>query len=287
MKRIILPTDFSENAFNAIRYAVQLFSDQHCTFYLLNTYTPASYYVGINMVNSYSALQLEQMASTHSRQGLDEVEERIKKEFVDAKHIFVKLSAFNMLISEINDLVESQNIDLVVMGTNGATGAKEVFLGSQTMHTIKRVECPVIVVPSSFQYEVPKEILFATDFKFDQNNRFFLLLKEISEKQIARTNILNAYYGIPLNPEQNENKEFLDSYFKNSAHIFHTAEGVDVVEAVEEFQIKHKINFLVMIHNKHSFFENLLFKPVINQIVYHTKVPFMVIPSEERIHSKS
>ena len=43
MKKIILPTDFSENAFNAICYAVQLFKEETCTFYLVNTYTPAIY----------------------------------------------------------------------------------------------------------------------------------------------------------------------------------------------------------------------------------------------------
>ncbi|MBX2828291.1 MAG: universal stress protein [Flavobacteriaceae bacterium] len=285
MKKVILPTDFSENAYNAIRYAVQLFKDEPCTFYLLNTYTPASYYVGVNMVNSYSALELEKMASAKSRKGLDEVEERIKNEFVDAKHIFVKLSAFNMLAAEINELIANQNIDLVVMGTTGATGAKEVFLGTQTMHTIKRVECPVVVVPASFHYEVPKEILFATDFKFDRENKSFSILRDISESHTSRTNILNAYHGTPLNDSQKDNKDFLDAYFKNVAHIFHTAEGVEVVEAVEALQVKHKINFLAMIHNKHTFFENLLFKPVINQLVYHTQVPFMVIPSVERIHS--
>ena len=58
MKRILLPTDFSENAFNAIVYAVQLFKDEKCTFFLLNTYTPAAYHTGM-MADSYSALQLE------------------------------------------------------------------------------------------------------------------------------------------------------------------------------------------------------------------------------------
>ncbi|RLD30551.1 MAG: universal stress protein [Bacteroidetes bacterium] len=283
MKRIILPTDFSENAFNAIRYALRLFEKELCTFYLLNTFTPAAYYVGINAVSTYSALQLEQMASKNARIGLDTVEDRINEEFTNPKHIFVKLAAFNLLTSEIISLVESHDIDMVVMGTKGATGAKEVFMGTQTMYTIKKVKCPVIAVPSDFHYEIPKEILFSTDFKFDPENRFLPIVRDISEQHTARVNILNAYYGEPLNDTQNGNKDFLDSYFQSTAHIFHISEGVDVIEAVEEFQIKHKINFLVMIHNRHSFFENLLFVPVINQIAYHTHVPFLVIPSEERM----
>ncbi|HLV93067.1 MAG TPA: hypothetical protein VKX34_08095, partial [Aequorivita sp.] len=70
-------------------------------------------------------------------------------------------------------------------------------------------------------------------------------------------------------------------FLKDNNHLFLTTEYVDLVEAVEQFQIKHKVNFLVMIQNKHSFFENLMFKPVIKQLVYHTNVPFMVIPPVE------
>ncbi|NND63698.1 MAG: universal stress protein [Flavobacteriaceae bacterium] len=283
MKRIILPTDFSENSMNAIRYAMRLFEKESCTFYLLNTFTPAAYYVGTNMMNSNSALQLEQVAIDNANKGLEEIQETLKSEFSNPNHTIEKRAAFNLLVSEILTMEEEMDIDLVVMGTKGATGAKEVFLGTQTMYTIKNVSCPVIAVPSDFHYENPKEILFPTDFKFDTSNPFLPLVKELSQQHTARINVLNAYYGEPLSDAQNEKKDFLDSYFDSTAHIFHTAEGVDVVEAVEEFQIKHKINFLVMIHNRHSFFENLLFRPVINQIAYHTHVPFLVIPSVKRM----
>ncbi|MCH9660146.1 MAG: universal stress protein [Bacteroidetes bacterium] len=285
MKRVILPTDFSKNAYNAIRYAITLMEQESCTFYLLNTYTPASFYIGVNLMSSYTTLELENIVKKASKKGLDEVEEQIKSEFQNPKHIFVKISAFNLLHTEINALAQSHNVDLVVMGTKGATGAQEILMGTQTMHTIKKVQCPVIAVPSSFDYETPKEILFATDFKFDQKNACLSLLKDFSEQHIARVNILNAYHGVSLTNEQEENKTFLDDYFNHSAHVFHSTSGVDVVEAVEEFQVKHKINFLIMIHNKHTFFENLLFKPVINQLAYHIQVPFMVIPSVERMKS--
>lgn len=66
MKRILLPTDFSENAANAISYAVRLFKDEECIFYLLNTYTPAAYHTGM-MVDSYSALQLEDITRQNSK----------------------------------------------------------------------------------------------------------------------------------------------------------------------------------------------------------------------------
>lgn len=282
MKRILLPTDFSENAFNAIVYAVQLFKNEKCKFFLLNTYTPAAYHTGM-MADSYSALQLENITRQNSVKGLDSIEEKLKKDFQNPKHEFEKIASFNLLVSEIKSAITEHSIDLIIMGTQGATGAKEVFLGTHTMFTIKKVKCPVIAVPSGFSFESPKEILFATDYKFSIANRYLPLLKSICDSHMSRLNILNAYYGIPLNDDQEKVKNHLDMYFKENAHLFHMSTDVDVIEAVEIFQVKSKINFLVMIHNKHSFFENLLFKPVINDIVFHTKVPFLVIPSEERL----
>ena len=69
-----MPTDFSENAFNAIVYAIQFFKEVETTFFLLNTYTPAAYQTGM-MMDSYSALQLEEMAKKNSMRELDELEE--------------------------------------------------------------------------------------------------------------------------------------------------------------------------------------------------------------------
>lgn len=215
---------------------------------------------------------------------MDKIEEGLIKEYNNPKHKFEKLSSFNLLVSEITSAIETYSLDLIIMGTQGATGAKEAFLGTHTMYTIKKAKCPVIAVPSGYIYHSPKEILFATDFQFQTTNKYLHILKDICEMHVSRLNILNVYHGVPLNEDQENTKNYLDEYFKDNAHLFHISIGVDVVDAVEAFQVRSKINFLVMIHNKHSFFENLLFKPVINDFVFHTKVPFLVIPSEERIN---
>ena len=285
MKRILLPTDFSENAFNAIKYAVQLFAEDECTFYLLNTYTPVASNVGM-LVNSYSALQLEEITRANSEHGLDLIEEKLRKEYSNAKHSFKKITAFNLLVSEIVACVKEYEIDLIVMGTQGATGAKEIFLGTHTMFTIKKVKCPVIAVPSGFKFEAPKEILFATDYRFYTSNKYLSLLKELCIANKSKLNILNAYFNLPLEERQIKTKDYIDGFFKDISHLFHIAEESDIPEAVTKFQETRKINLLVMIHNKHSFFENLLFKPVINEMVYHTNVPFLVIPSTKRMQSQ-
>ncbi|WP_299183829.1 universal stress protein [uncultured Aquimarina sp.] len=282
MKRILLPTDFSDNAYNAIRYAMQFFRNEECTFYLLHTFTPASYTIGY-LIENPMPYGLEDIAMMNSNKEIEHIETKAKEEFNNPKHSFERISAFNMLINEIKDTVDRYDIDLIVMGTKGTTGAKEIFIGTHTMYTIKNVTCPVLAVPSGFEFEEPKEILFPTDYYLSPTNKYIPFIKEICNNHTSRLHVLNAYYGIPLNQNQENIKDFIDTYFTDNAHIFHIADGMDVIEAIEDFQKMNIINMLVMVHNKHSFFENLLFKPVINQIAHHANIPFLIIPSEKRI----
>ena len=284
MKRILLPTDFSENAFNASSYALQLFAGEECTFYLLHTYTPVATNAGM-LVNTYSALQLEEVTRDAAFFSMKVLEERLLREYPNSKHTFKKITKFNLLVSEIVACVKEYNIDLIVMGTQGATGAKEIFLGTHTMFTIKKVKCPVIAVPSGFKYEKPKEILFATDYRFYLLNKYFIFLKELCIAHGSKLNLLNADLNKPLDADQLKTKSYLDNFFKEISHLFHVAKGSDISEAIKKFQETRKINLLVMIHNHHTFFENLLFKPVINRMVYHTNVPFLVIPSKKKMET--
>lgn len=284
MKNILLPTDFSLNAFNAIEYAVQLFKDEECTFHLLNTFTPAGYNMA-TMTDGIPTMNIEENARKNSENRLLDIEKKLKEKFNNPKHTFERSATFNLLVNEIETVVEKRNIDLIVMGTQGATGAKEVFLGSNTMYTIKKVDCAVIAVPEKFTYQEPKDILFPTDYKFSMENKYLPLLRSICTKHKSRLSILNVYFGKPLKAPQVTTKEQLGNFFKHNAHLFLEEENMDITEAIEKFQIRHKIDFLVMVNNKHSFFENLFFKPIIKQMVHHTNVPFMVIPPKELIES--
>lgn len=185
----------------------------------------------------------------------------------------------------MQEQIKEKNIDLIVMGTTGATGAKEIFLGTNTMFTIKKVKCAVIVVPANYRYQEPKEILFPTDFKFSYKNKYLSFIRDLSKSHNSKLHIFNVVQGENTDSKYEMTMDFLDKYFESSQHKFHIAEDKDIHEAIVEFELKQKINLLIMIHTKHSFFENILFEPVINRIVFHTQVPFLVIPSEERMEN--
>ena len=279
MKKILLPTDFSDNAWNAITYALQLYKDEKSHFMLLNTYTPIIYQVEF-MQSSEPQFQVMEAVKETSQKRLKNLAEKIKVEFPNENHKISTISSFNTLTGEISDLHEKDKMDLIIMGTKGASGLKEVLFGSNTIHVLNEVKCPVVAVPSDFEFEKPHDLLFPSDYEIDFKNEHLQPLIDIANLYNIRINVMHVNYGETLSESQESNRQILEKKFKGIAHLFHNIKNRSIPEAISQFQNKTRINLLVMINNKHSFFENLFFKSNIKQIGFNLNVPFMVIPSQ-------
>lgn len=276
MKRILLPTDFSDNSLNAIEYATQLFENEVCTFYLLNTYMPAFYH--IEYVVNPSQYGLENPLQEDSLTGLERLKAKILDEHKNTKHNFEIISSFNSLVSEIKRTIDNYRIDLIVMGTKGLTNTKKVLLGSNAIHVLKSATCPVITIPSNFTYEIPKELLFPTDYKINNSEGLLQPLLEMAIKFNSRIHVVHVMLEKELSKVQEDKKAMLEEYFKEPATLFHEISSQNIADAIKSFQLRAKINLLVMINNRHLFLEKLFFKDKINQIMLHLNIPFLVIP---------
>lgn len=277
MKNILIPTDFSDNAYRAIVYAINLYKGEACTIHLLHTYTPAIYQSEY-LLHSPGQLGLGDIYRTESDTRLDELKEKLISKYENPNHEFVTHSAFSILMEAIDELVESKGIDLIVMGTQGATGAKEIFLGSSTVHTIKRAKCPVLAVPFNFEYEKPGKILFPTDYEIDYKSLLIKELLYIAKIHKSTIDIMHVRSNYELDQERKKNKSKLNDLLQGIDHHFHELPDQGIIEAINSFRPKQNSNLLVMVKNKHSFLENLFLKPVINQIGFHTTIPFLVLP---------
>ena len=280
MKKILLPTDFSQNAINAIHYALELFKDEVCTFYLLNTYTPVIYNYDYQMNTGGYLGEVVDIVKKNSISKLEELKKDLKKKHVNNKHSFTIISSFNLLTDEIKDLIKEYDLDLIVMGTKGSSGAREVLFGSNTIHVINKVKCPVLAIPDGYFFEKPTEILFPTDYKVDYTLKQLDVLKLIADRYQSRVHILNVSHGTDLTETENKNKKKLEKLLAEQKHVSYRVDDQEIPQAINEFQGATYVQLLMMINNKHSFFENLFFKPVINQIGFHLTVPFLVIPSK-------
>jgi len=281
MKRIILPTDFSDNAYNAICYALELYKEVECVFYLLNTYTPAIYQAEY-VLHSPGQIGLGDLYQENSLNQLKALKNKLQSEFNNDKHSFIEHSAFNTLVDEIIETSKSENADLIIMGTQGATGAKEILIGTNTVHVIKKACYPVLAVPPNFKFEKPKEILFPTDFEINYQEEQLKELMFLAQEHISSIEVMHVSAGYDLKSTQLDNKANLDSLLGKVAHLFHEMPNQEVIHAINKFQQKNRINFLIMVQNRHSFLERIFIEPIIKKLGFHITIPFMVIPPNKK-----
>lgn len=277
MKNILVPTDFSENAFNALKYCLELFQEQKCTIYLLHV-NPIPTYSGPSTSLESSMATLQESLLKDSQDRLNDLLARIGSLSMKYRHTFVTLTAYDFFVDTIKREVRNRNIDLIVMGTKGASGLKKITVGSNTGDVITKVKCPLLAVPEGAVYNSPKEIAFPTDFQIRYDLKVLDDLLEMAAISKSVIRILHiSKKGEELDQEQLINKQFLQDYFKDIEHSFHSLTGTKLETAVQCFTESREIDMIAMVAKNLNFFQRILFRPAVEEISYHIKVPFLVL----------
>lgn len=277
MKTILIPTDFSENAWHAISYAMNFFKDEYCTFYLLHTYSPAFYRMDY-VVGGPAFSAIPDVGVDISLMGLEKTVEDIKKTWANTRHRFEVVSSFNTLTDEVNELVSGKGIDLVVMGTQGASGAKEVFLGSNTVFVIRKARTPVMAIPEKVKYHPVRNILFPSDYLSAYRPEDLEPVLQIARMHQARFTLLHVNEVNGLTEVQKDNKSHLERHLEELDYETVELDGQLMPDAVLRYIEEHPVDLLVMMNRRHSFFERLLIRQNVDQIGFHVQIPFVVVP---------
>lgn len=272
MKNILLPTDFSDISLNAINYTIELFKDEKCKFFVLHTYTPIIYDPEILILEKVDFV-------------LEFVEKKLENLITDLKkiagidHSFEQIASFSVLTTTINEIIEEKEIYMVVMGTKGATGAREILWGSNTVHVLKKIRCPLLMIPENSSYKKPNRILFPTDFNFNYPLTVLNVVKDLCKKNDSKLHILHMSKIQKTNYDITNNKKLLVNELKSIRYSFHTTFGQFLADAILEFENELNIDLLVMVNNKRSFFKNILFSSAVKRIGFRNKKPFLVLPT--------
>ena len=277
MKNILIPTDFSENAWNALIYGTSLFKKINCTFYLVHV-NPIQPYSGSKTNMFLPPEILEESILNESRKKLKSLMEKIQKLPPNMKHTFETKAMYGFFTDYVKQEVIDKNIDLIIMGTKGASGLKAVSLGSNTGNIISKVPCAVLAVPENAKYSDPKEIGFPTDFLLGYDTK---VMKKIKEFVMIHDSAIRFLYvtskGNGLSLDQLKNREFLKDLFTDIAYSFHTLTAKKLDIAVQHFVESCNLDIIVMVAKNLNFIERILFRPKVEKISYHLNVPFLVI----------
>lgn len=276
MKRILIPTDFSDNSWNAIKYGLQLLQYK-CTIYFLHV-NPIPLYSAAGATVVTTSRIMEQSLVKENKRLMDGLLMRIKKLPLEHRHTFVTLTHYDYFLDCVKREVEDKNIDLIIMGTKGATGLKKVALGSNTGAVITKVKCPLLAIPENAQYKKPHEIAFPTDFHIGYDIKVLDNLISILTFNKAILRVLHiSKKGEALTEEQKRNKDFLHDYLSDIEHSFHSLTGAHLETSVQCFVESRDIDMIAMVAKNLNFFQRILFRPSVEEISYHTDVPFFVL----------
>jgi nucleotide-binding universal stress UspA family protein len=164
MKRIIAPVDFSDASTNALSFAIELSKRANA---------------GLVIVHILPDGEDEKEAESK----LKGLESEIKKGNV-AQHC-ISMLAKGKFVSTLENIIDTQQPDLLVMGTKGASGLKRILIGSNTVNVITNTKVPVLVIPEVARFENflnkgKNRIVLATDLEAVDNEDALEILKQIA-----------------------------------------------------------------------------------------------------------
>ncbi len=273
---ILLPTDFSNNAKNAIFYALELYKNQEVNFILMNAFHPTH----DDMANSITGGSLNDLLSQASEKQLQELiaEIKSKKQLNNKKHSFSFKSVYGSLVEIIDTFVDKHPIDLIVMGAKGMSAVEKIVFGSNTYAVIKEVDCPALVIPDKVSYSSPSTISIATDFKEIKKKNIFATLQSLVKDfkpEITLFNVTEEIKSIGADEKQMAQsitnildvEDIKTSYFKHE----------DVIYGTKEYVKQHNTSLMVLVNKKRNFFEDLFHISFTKQISFHAEIPLLIL----------
>lgn len=274
MKNILFPTDFSENSWNAIKYAINFFEKETCNFYVLHVNKLSEV-----IINDSPYVETEEVYTKSAKIQLRKITKRIAEQIPPNKqHRYYTLSDYDFLIESIRKHVDEKNIDYIVMGTKGASGLTKIIVGSNTASVITKVKCTTLVVPEGAVFSKLEEIAFPTDFSLTYDIQILQPLCKILETYQSALRVLHvSKKKADLNNDQNKNRELLHDYFNHLSHSFHYLTNNRIEDAIQCFVESRGVNMICMVAKNLNYFQQILFHSKVEEISYHIEIPFLVL----------
>ncbi len=282
MKKVVVLTDFSKCAWNALFTALKLFQASEVLFYIVHFYEPGFGGILGDRSKERLAIIYESLLADSNRQ-LDEMMAYLKKHHKIEEHYFEKRSVRGNLVYNLSQILIQDDIELVVMGQKGATGAADVIMGSNTIKVIKKIRnCPILAVPEADDFKDMDRIMFPTDLTRRIRQCHVRPLIEMAKAWKSKLTILQVTQESALGEEQEKNKKKLIEALQGVDIGFMTIEMKQNLNAsISAAVTEDKSDLIVLIHYAHTFLEKLTREPVVKKMAFHSDVPLLVLPQKD------
>lgn len=265
--KILFPTDFSDTAKHAFKYAIQFAQEVGATIDLLHVYH-------LPFVNASNVpyQQIDEML-VEKKEGVINALNQLKSDYAPEGIVEQLVPVYGVFLDhEITEWASTNQYDLIMMGTKGERAAFEQLLGSVTTRTMMQAPCPVIAIPEGAPYRAIKQIAYATNFA-------------VSDKQATKQ--LNAFalkigaklHYVHIEKRKNvlgPNTSIRFDYYPTPFTDFTLLKKESVMDGLEEFVQKEQIDLLSLFIPERRLWERLFHSSFTKKMTFHTKIPLLV-----------
>jgi len=283
MRRIIVPTDFSEASIHAIHFILDAFQHLKFELHLLNVYTPAP--ISGRFMSSTDAVDLlNPLMEEASSSNLYELQTHLLKSYESSRLSIVTHSSFGLLNHAMTDLIEEVSPHLILTSSTKTSDLESFLLGNNTLSLIRNMEgIPLLVVPNQMKNATPKKIAVAVDltrpistpslkqvFSFREQLKSSIEFVHVSEEpSVDKYDLINGLSA--------SGKDFYEQY-KDCLTIVPNEDSVTAT--LSRFLDKVSADVLVLFYHRNNLLYKLTHEPVVRRMLYKHEKAVYIIPEE-------
>jgi nucleotide-binding universal stress UspA family protein len=273
MKTIIIPTDFSPAATNAVNYGVDMALAIDASVLLLHVY---------NIPIAYGDVPLALLSVDEMKDAAETNMERLKKDLehvTSGKLVIDTTTRLGNVVDELEEVCADLHPFAIVMGTAGSSAVERTLFGSNTLSAIKHLAYPVICVPKGKEYgKGLRKIGLACDFREVADTTPVAEIKEFVKEFHAQLFVLNVDHDNKgLKADTPEQSVLLHTALEEMHPEYHFITHKDVEEGINEFAEKNDLDLVIAIPKKHKLLEGIFKKSSTKQLVFESHVPVMCV----------
>lgn len=278
MKRILVPCDFSDPAVQAFKFAVELALKSRGEIYLLNVVEVPVMHETVLMPTLY----FEQSLMNEMKEAAGKKFQKMKDKWAGEGVTVSTYVEFGSIITTIRQFIDEKKIDLVVMGTHGATGAREFLIGSNTEKIVRTSSVPVIAIKKSTKPSNIKSIVFPNDLSLE-NEQLTLKVKELQNFFKATLHIV--YINSPAFFQRDvETKVKLKDFAKRfmlKDYTLNVFNDIDQENGVNNFTKEVKGDLIAMATHGRRGISHLVSGSIAEDVVNHVDCPIWTFKNDE------
>lgn len=272
MKTILVLTDYSESANNALTFACNLAQKMEASIVLYH-----SFFLPVADPELPVHLPTADELKAENSERLQQLARQTSEAFnlkVDYHTDYASLS------NELNQIVKQFHAHMVVLGRKQAKDWEYTLFGSTAALVLRHCSYPVLIVPEGVSFRPFSHLLFACDYQYIVHEEKLKFLKEFASLFQAQIRVLHIEKPASAKTTIGKNKQHfnLEVLFSGIRHQYTYIENEDILSGIQEGVEQYQADLLVTIPKVHTFWEVLRKKSITRKLLFQTSIPLLAIP---------